>query len=154
MNKTDHKPVEMLNTLVGINTNRIECYNFICAKTDISVLRVLFSRLTETSMICREELINEVYKLGGIPQKGTLATSEFLKAWLEVYNALKQQDHKAILDSCCNEEGVVIKTYGEMLEAADEQFPSYQYQLLNRQYDALKADCEKVLNLRKVLIQA
>ena len=153
MHPSDRKPIEILNTLVGVNNNRIECYNFVATKTDISVLQVLFSRLTETSLQCREELIQEIYKLGGKPQDGTLGTREFFKAWIDVHAALSRQDHKGILESCCYEEGVVIRTYEQMMRREADKIPGYQQQLLSRQYDVLRSDKEKVDNLMSVLVK-
>jgi uncharacterized protein (TIGR02284 family) len=153
MHPADQKPIEILNTLVGVNNNRIECYHFVATKTDISVLQVLFWRLTETSLQCREELVQEIHKLGGKPQDGTLGTREFFKAWLDVHAALSRQDHKAILESCCYEEGVVIKTYEQMLKNELDRIPGYQQQLLCRQYEVLRADSMKVNNLRNALVK-
>ena len=154
MYSADHKQIEMLNKLVGVNTNRIECYNFIAAKTDISVLQVLFSRLAETSVQCRSELIDEVYKLGGKPQTGTLVTREFFKAWLDIHAALNADDHKAILDSCFYEEGVVTDAYENFLRTNADNMPGYLSQLLSGQFETLKEDASKVNNLRSALLRA
>jgi len=154
MLQADHKQVQMLNTLVGINTNRIECYNFIAATTDISVLQVLFSRLSETSVECRAGLINEVYRFGGRPHTGTLVSKEFFKAWLDIHAALDAEDHKAILDACHYEESVVTDAYEKVLFKADETMPGYLLQLLTSQYEFLKEDASKVLNLRSALLRA
>jgi uncharacterized protein (TIGR02284 family) len=154
MRAAELKLTEMLNTLVGINTNRIECYNFIAAKTDISVLQVLFSRLCETSIQCRAELVDEVYKAGSKPQTGTLVTREFFKAWLDIHEALETEDHKAILDACFYEENVASDTYERFLLRADDTMPGYLRQLLASQYEMLKEDLQKVSNLRSALLRA
>ncbi len=154
MRAADKQLTEMLNTLVGINTNRIECYNFIAARTDISVLQVLFSRLTETSIQCRAELIDEVYKSGNKPQAGTLVTREFFKAWLDIHEALETDDHKAILDACYYEENVAVEAYEKFLQRADDNMPCYLSQLLSSQYEMLKEDSQKVCNLRSALLKA
>src|SRR5688572_7916568 len=106
MHPADQKPLQLLNNLIGVNNNRLECFNFAAKETDVTVLRVLFNRLLDTSYLCREELAREVYKLGGIPEQGTVPYVEFFTAWVDVKTALTRNDHAAILNSCAYEEGV------------------------------------------------
>jgi len=148
MHAADEKPIEVLNKLIGVNNNRIECYHFANREINASVLKVLFSRLVETSLSCREELVKEVYKLGGKPLEGTMATESFMQAWLEVQSAVTRQDHLGILNSFCFEEGVVIKSYEDVLTREEEHLNSLQQRLFYNQYEILKSDAEKVKNLR------
>src|SRR5947199_10560002 len=108
---SDQKSVEVLNHLIMINNDRLEGYDSASRETDISILKVLFSRLTETSQECREELCKEVYKLGGTPVNEVGAPGDFGKAWTEIKNALQKNDHKAILTSCYLEEFMTVKSY-------------------------------------------
>jgi uncharacterized protein (TIGR02284 family) len=150
---TDQKPFEILNQLILINHDRIEGYSYASRETDVAVLKALFSRLTETSLQFEEELCREVYKIGGRPQEGAIASVDFFKAWMEVMAAIGKNDHKAILNSCFYEEGVVIRTYEEALRIEDENITTQQQLLINRQYNLLTADQEKVKNLLDVLVR-
>jgi uncharacterized protein (TIGR02284 family) len=154
MHPADQKPISLLNDLIGVNNNRIECYNFATGETDVTVLKVLFKRLLETSYLCRDELAREVYKLGGVPEESTLPYVEFFKAWVDVKNALTRNDHAALLNSCAFEEGVVLRSYASALITGHRAITTQQQQILSQQYQAMKADHEKVTNLRDVLVKS
>ena len=152
MDKNDLRNIHVLNTLIGINNNRIACCSYAAREIALPTLKDLFSRLNETSVQCRQELAHEVYKLGGRPLEATLATDDFLNAWMEVYAAFSRRDHKAILDSFCHEEGVVVRTYQEVL-CDENSVPSWHQPLLHRQYEALLNDSVRLKNLRNALIK-
>src|SRR4051812_17437357 len=100
MHASDEKPLDVLNKLLVLNTERLAGFHHASQNTDVSVLKVLFSRLTETSAQCREELRREVYKLGGVPPVDNYDRGDFERAWKEIHTALNKNDHKALLDSC------------------------------------------------------
>lgn len=151
---TDQKPVEILNELIVINNDRMEGYDYAAKEADVSVLKDLFSRLTETSACCKKELMNEVYKLGGTPADGINSGGDMQKAWEEVKNALIYKDHLTLLKSCNLEETVVIKSYAEALQNENENITTQHQQLFYRQFDLLHADHIKVKNLLSVLMKA
>jgi uncharacterized protein (TIGR02284 family) len=153
MHTIDQKPVELFNTLIGLNTGRIEGCQFASDTADVDVLKDLFSRLSETSMICREELVKEVQKLGGKPFDMAVAPQECFRAWLEVITAVSKRDHKAVLHSCIYEKNVVLRSYLEILND-DEDINSQQQRILERHYQLLKEDELKVKNLLRVLERA
>jgi uncharacterized protein (TIGR02284 family) len=154
MHEADEKPVALLNSLIGVNNNRIECLRFAGRLTDASVLRLLFSRLADTSIQCREELIREVYKLGGVPHDGTLLTGEFLSIWLEVEAAVSRRDHLAILNSFCLSEGVVISAYENALVTGEEHLNTLQRRLFHGQFLAIRDDAQKLRNLRDTVVNS
>lgn len=151
---SDKKSVDVLNNLIVINNDRIEGYDSASKKTDISVLRVLFSRLTETSIECRQELCREVYKLGGIPVKETGAPGDFEKAWAEIWTALFKNDHKAILTSCYLEEFMAVKSYEYALRYNQSYLTTQHYHLFCKHRERIREDHDKVKNLRDVLVKA
>jgi uncharacterized protein (TIGR02284 family) len=150
---SDEKPVQILNELILINNDRIEGYNYALKETEVDVLKVLFSRLTETSDICRQELAGEIYKLGGEPAGGIHQTGVVAETWREVKQALIYKDHLSLLKTCEKEESVVISFYENFLSEEDI-ITNQQLRLLNRQYELLNADHEKVKNLLGVLQRA
>src|SRR4051812_44029392 len=111
MHPSDEKPLDVLNKLLVINTERLVGFHQASQNTDVSVLKVLFSRLTETSIQCREELCKEVYKLGGVPPEAGYNAGDFERARKEIHDALGRNDHKALLDSCYIEEFMASKSY-------------------------------------------
>src|SRR4051812_38541611 len=153
MHPSDYKPLTVLNNLLVINNERLEGYDFASKETDVSVLKVLFERLTETSIQCREELCREVYKLGGVPP-GDKPGGDFDKAWSEIRGALSANDHKALLDSCFIEEFMAYKSYEYALRYYQNHITSQHVELFTRQHSMLMEDHRKVKNLRAVLISA
>ncbi|MFV5690363.1 DUF2383 domain-containing protein [Flavobacterium sp. ZT3R25] len=59
------KSIDVLNTLIEINNDRIEGYKTALEETEESDLKALFSQLMKTSQNCKMELVSEVQKLGG-----------------------------------------------------------------------------------------
>jgi uncharacterized protein (TIGR02284 family) len=150
---TDQKPLEILNNLIVVNNDRMQGYHYAARETDASILKELFSRLQESSWQFKTELCREVYKLGAAPVEGNVASPDFFKAWMDVMTAIGKGDHKAILNSCVYEEGVVLKKYEEALLEEDEHITTQQHLLFNKQHHLLLADNEKVKNLFGVLVK-
>jgi len=154
MHPSDYKPLTVLRQLLTVNNERLEGFNFASGETDVSVLKVLFERLTETSLQCREELTREVYKLGGVPPGENSGSGEFDKAWKQIRNALNNGDHKALLESCYVEEFMAYKSYEYALRYYQDHITSQHLSLFSRQHDMLKEDHQKVKNLRDILLNA
>ena len=72
--KTAHSetPLHIFNTLIAFNNDRISGYETALRETKETDLEALFSEFIQTSITCREELITEVRRLGGIPEEKTI----------------------------------------------------------------------------------
>ena len=150
MQNNNQKSIDALNQLVEINNDRIAGYENAVKETDDSTLKSLFTKLAETSRKCREELAAEVQKLGGSPKEGTATSGKIYRLWMDVKAALTNKDRKAILSSCEFGEDTAVKAYEEVLQKTDEISTEHQY-LLKKQYALIKADHDKVRNLRNAL---
>lgn len=142
------KSIDVLNTLIEINNDRIEGYETASEETEEKDLKTLFSQLMKTSQKCKTELVNEVLKLGGTPIEGTRTTGKFFRVWMDVKAALTGKDRKAILNSCEFGEDVAVATYVKVLKNDIEDITSEQQDLLKAQYALIKADHDKVKGLR------
>lgn len=71
--------IEVLNTLITINNDRIEGYETTAKETEEQDLKSLFAQFSYTSQKCKQELSNEVSKLGGTPAEGTLTSGKFFR---------------------------------------------------------------------------
>ena len=153
MHPSDHIPLTVLDQLLQVNNRRQEGYELASRITDVSVLQVLFERLTDTSEQCQEELSREVYKMGGVPplQK---AGGDFEKAWIQIQEALQANDHVALLNSCYMEELMAYKSYEYALRYFEGKMTSQQKVLFERQLQLLREDHCKLRNLREVLLNA
>jgi uncharacterized protein (TIGR02284 family) len=148
------KAIDALNTLVEINSDRIEGYETAARETNEPDLKVLFTKLAETSQDCRIELEREVELLGGTPAKGTKVSGKFFRAWMDVKAAITGKDRKAILESCEFGEDQAINTYESVLEDEREHLTTEQIALIESQYDLIKADHDAVRALRDSLVES
>ena len=140
----------MLNTLITINNDRIEGYETASKETEEQDLKTLFAHLKATSQKCKQELMNEVSKLGGAVAEGTLTIGKFFRVWMDVKAALTGKDRKAILNSCEYGEDVAKDTYEKALENDVENLNVEQQTMIKAQHLLLKADHDKVKSMRNL----
>jgi len=144
----NEKKIEVFNTLIVINNDRIEGYKTAEAEAKETDLKMLFSDLMETSVQNRKELVAEVEKLNGTPDEGTRTTGKFFRVYMDVKAAFSGNDRKVILDSCEYGEDVILETYKKALTEDFQDHESYEKDILNKHYNLLLADHDKVKNLR------
>lgn len=148
----NEKKIDVFNSLIVINNDRIEGYKTAEAEAKETDLKMLFSDLMETSIQNRKELVAHVKSLGGTPDEGTRVTGKFFRVWMDVKAALTGDDRKSILDSCEYGEDVILKTYKKVLIEEHQTTDSNEQQLLNKQHTLLKADHDKVKQLRDKIV--
>lgn len=149
----NEKTVDVLNTLIEINNDRIEGYETASKETDEHDLKNLFSSLIKTSKVCREELTQEVERLGGTPAEGTKITGKFFRAWMDVKAALTGKDRKAILNSCEYGEDVAVETYDKALKNDYEHLGVEQRSMIDEQRELIVADHDQIKELRDQLVE-
>jgi uncharacterized protein (TIGR02284 family) len=152
MEHNTQKSIDVLNSLVEINNDRIEGYNHAAKETEESTMKTLFSELAETSRKCKQELSAEIKKLGGTPKEGTAISGKLYRVWMDVKAALTNKNRKAILNSCELGEDVAVKVYEDALDKAENIVTEHQY-LIKKQYALIKAGHDKVKNLRDAFIK-
>ena len=67
----NEKKIDVLNTLIQINNDRIEGYETAFKETEEQDLKAHFSQFMLTSQKCKQELVDEVTRLGGEPTEST-----------------------------------------------------------------------------------
>ena len=149
----NEKSIDVLNTLIEINNDRIEGYETASKETDESDLKNLFSSLIATSEKCKAELTEEVERLGGEATEGTKISGKFFRVWMDVKAALTGKDRKAILDSCEYGEDKAVDTYEKVLKNDDEDLGVEQRSMIAAQYELIKADHDNVKSLRDTLVE-
>lgn len=148
------KTIDVLNSLITINNDRIEGYETASKDTEETDLKSLFSQFISTSLKCRQELSAEVMNLGGEPADGTLISGKFFRAWMDLKAALTGKDRKAILDSCEYGEDNALETYDNVLENDLEHLSLSQQTMVSEHRYALKSDHDRVKQLRDELVDA
>lgn len=140
--------IEVLNTLITINNDRIEGYETASSETDEQDLKSLFAQFAATSQKCKQELVTEVTRLGGEVAQGTFITGKFFRVWMEVKAALSGHDRQAILDSCDYGEDIASDTYQKALSINLEDISMEQKEMLTAQKAFLQADYDIVKEMR------
>jgi uncharacterized protein (TIGR02284 family) len=148
------KTIEVLNSLITINNDRIEGYETASEETEEQDLKTLFAQFISTSQKCRKELVEEVERLGGEPAEGTLVSGKFFRAWMDLKAALTGKDREAILNSCEYGEDEAQETYDEALTNDSEHLSSMQQTMVNEQKNLLLADHDYVKTLRDTMVDA
>ncbi len=152
MNK--ERTVDVLNSLIVINNDRIEGYKTASKETEENELNALFARFIATSEKCKQELISEVHKLGGEKAEGTKASGKFFRAWMDVKAALTGKDRKAILNSCEYGEDQAQETYQDAMKDNMEHLSQEHRTMIQAQKQALMEDHNHVKALRDALVDA
>lgn len=151
MNK--EKTIDILNKLVVTNNERIEGYETASENTEERELKTLFSGFVETSQKCRNDLVNEIKKLGGKAEGGTKVSGKFFRAWMDVKSALTGKDRKATLDSCEEGEEKAIESYRSVFEDETEHLTSQQQTMLKDQHGLIKNDLSKIRSMQDSMAQ-
>ncbi len=144
----NEKTIDVLNSLIVINNDRIEGYETASEGTEEHDLKTLFARFTATSQKCKQELVREVTTMGGEVAEGTKVSGKFFRAWMDVKAALTGKDREAILNSCEYGEDEALKTYNDALENDLEHLSADQQAMISAQRTALRADHDHVKSLR------
>ncbi|MGF1556169.1 ferritin-like domain-containing protein [Paucihalobacter sp.] len=148
------KTVDVLNSLITINNDRIEGYETASEATEEQDLKTLFARFISTSQKCKQELVGEVRKLGGEVAEGTKTSGKFFRAWMDVKAALTGRDRKAILNSCKYGEDQAQETYEDALENDLDHLNASHRTMISGQKSLLNADHNHVKDLRDALVDA
>lgn len=148
-----NKSIEVLNTLIEINNDRIEGYKTASKGTEKYSLKSLFFEFQQTSRKCKFELIEEIKKLGGTPQKETKIKNTFLKFWSDFKVAFICKDSKDIIHSCEFGEHKVVMQYKDVLLHHLKDLSFEQEIMLRNQYLLINVDNNKVKAMRDVLAQ-
>ena len=143
--------VEVLNTLIEINHDRIEGYKTAAEETDVSDLSELFLQFSATSHKCNKELAEEVRRLGGVPLEGTRMTGKLHRVWMDFKALLTGKSRDSILSSCEFGDATALETYDDALKNASEDLSFIHQSMLKSQRAMIEMDYKKVKNLRVVI---
>ncbi len=147
----NEKTVDVLNTLIQINNDRIEGYETASKETEEQDLKAYFSQFKMTSQKCKQELVDEVTRLGGEPTESTRVSGKFFRVWMDVKAAITGKDRKAILGSCEYGENVADETYQHVVKDESAHLRFDQQTMINAQHALLKADLNLVKSMHNAL---
>ena len=142
------KSIEILNSLIEVNNDRIEGYKTALTETHEADVRLLFEECTQTSRNCHRELSHEVRTLGGTPLVGTRAAGKFFRIWMDLKAAMTITDRRTVLNSCQYGDEMAVQSYEIVLTKHLEDLTIPQQNMVKAQCVLIKADHDGVKNLR------
>lgn len=147
--ETNEKFVDVLNSLVQINNDRIEGYVNAADETDEADLKLLFNGMAAKSRLFIRELSNEVRRFGGTPTESTTTSGKAFRVWMDFKAILTGKNRKAILSSCEFGEDAAQNTYADAIKNSRELgIPSDIMEMINDQKAQLSEDHNRVKALR------
>jgi uncharacterized protein (TIGR02284 family) len=144
--------VDILNSLIVINNDRIAGYETAIEETEDADLKARFREYIQTSQACKSELVAEVGKIGGKPDDGTRIDGKIYRSWMDFKSMVTGNDRKAILNSCEKGEDVALNTYQKALK--DKDLPATLNALVTNQYNKIKMNHNEVRDLRDAAVNA
>lgn len=142
------RTIAVLNLLITINNDRIKGYEIASRKSEEHDLQSLFAQFISTSQKCKDELVSDVYALGGETLEGTKISGKFFRVWMDIKAAFAVKDRKAILNSCAYVEDEAQDTYEYILRNEFEHLSAVQLLKICDQKSLLKANDQHVKALR------
>ena len=143
--------IEVLNTLIEINHDRIEGYRTAAEETDVSDLSELFLQFSATSHKCNKGLTEEVRRLGGIALEGTRMTGKLHRVWMDFKALVTGKSRDSILSSCEYGDATALETYDDALKNSPEDLSFVQQSMIKEQRAMIESDYKKIINLRIVV---
>ena len=144
--------VDILNSLIVINNDRIAGYETAIEETEDADLKARFREYIQTSQACKSELVAEVGKIGGKPDDGTRIDGKIYRSWMDFKSMVTGNDRKAILNSCEKGEDVALNAYQKALK--DKDLPASLNALVTNQYNKIKMNHNEVRDLRDAAVNA
>ena len=141
----NEKTIDILNSLVEINNDRIEGYKTAIEETkDDEELKASFSQFQQTSFSCHAALVAEVQRLGGTAEEGTKNTGKIHRVWLDFKAIVSGHSRKTILSSCEFGDEAAMTTYKDALKDGTEHLSQEQQAMLQSQLALITSDYNKV----------
>lgn len=143
-----NKSIEVLNTLVEINNDRIEGYKTALNSTEKKGLKKLFLEFQQTSLKCKSELIKEIEKLGGNPRDNYKNNNRFSKFWINLKASLICKDSQDVINYCESYEHIAGQYYKNALVFKMKHLSFDQQIMLRKQYSLITIDNSRIIELR------
>jgi uncharacterized protein (TIGR02284 family) len=141
----NEKTIDILNSLVQINHDRIEGYKTAMEETkDDEELRESFLNFQQTSFSCLASLISQVQALNGTAEDGTKNTGKIHRVWMDFKAMVNGHDRKAILSSCAFGDEAAMDLYKDVLEDDRENLSAEQQTMFQTQLALITSDYNNV----------
>lgn len=114
------KTIEILNDLLKINTDRIDCYTLAIKDSKDADLKVIFRSMVEESKKNIGDLSRIILKQDGDPKFGeNTVTGRIYHVWMELKTSFTGKDRQSILNACEFGEDAAVKAYKSAIREQD-----------------------------------
>jgi len=139
--------VLVLNTLIGINNDRIAGYQIALDATEEYDLKQLFAHFIQTSKKCKIDLMAEINKMGIAAMESSILNGKFFNVWMDLKLAFHGKDRNIILTTCEIGDNAAVKTYTKILDQNEHDVTLFQYTMINIQHTYIRMDHNKIKNI-------
>lgn len=144
-----NETIDVLNDLIRINNDRIEGYEKAVKETKESDtdLRTTFNRMADESRRYKQELLDQVRRLGGEPAADTTQSGKIYRVWMDVKSSLTGHGRQSVLELCEYGEDAAQKAYEKALEPGNNLPPDVR-SLIQTEKDKLRASHDAIKHYR------
>ena len=146
------KALDLLNKLVKTSNERISGYETASTETDEKEMQSAFADFKQSSLQCRQELVNEIISLGGTSSNKPNLSGKIFRAWMDIKAALTGRDLGPILDSCTTLDEAAIGQYQKVLKNRTDILSTKQHSMINAHSALLKADHTRLVFMRNAAL--
>ena len=146
-----NETIEVLNDLVRINNDRIEGYEKAVKETKEADadLRNTFNRCADESRRYKQELLDQVRRLGGEPASDTTQSGKIYRVWMDVKSSLTGHGRQSVLELCEFGEDAAKKAYEKALDP-DNNLPPDIRSLVLQEMDNLRSSHDAIKHYRDI----
>jgi uncharacterized protein (TIGR02284 family) len=144
-----NETIGVLNDLIRINNDRIEGYEKAAKETkDADTdLRTTFNRMADESRRYKQELLDQVRRLGGEPASDTTQSGKIYRVWMDVKSSMSGHGRQSVLELCEYGEDAAQKAYEKALDPENHLSPDVR-SLVQNEKDNLRSSHDTIKHYR------
>lgn len=143
--EADSKVIATLNELIETSMDGEKGFALAAKDSKDASLATVFREGERSCQTAAAELQDQVRKLGGNPATDGSMKAAVHRGWISLKSAASTRDNKAILEECERGEDYAKAKYGEALR---QDLPSGVRELVERQYQGVVANHDRIRDLR------
>jgi uncharacterized protein (TIGR02284 family) len=140
-----HPVIATLNRLLETTKDGEEGFRTCAGAVTKPDLKAIFENAARRCDEGAAELEAKIRSLGGEPATSGTTTGALHRAWTNIKSSITGMDEHAVLVECERGEDVAKRAYEEALK---ENLPADVKAIVQRQYEGVKANHDRVRNLR------
>jgi uncharacterized protein (TIGR02284 family) len=143
--KVTSNVISELNTLLTRNYDAERGYKEAAENVKNPILKDFFIGSASQRYDFGHQIKDEIFKIGGEPDKGTSGSGDLHRAWMNLKEFFTSQNGKAMLEECDRGEKAALDDYNKVLK--DDQLPSDARKVILQQRETITQNIIHVENL-------